>query len=156
MISLTTGARQGEILNLEWRHVDFDNKLAYLKETKNGKPRSIALVDAVIEELQTLYQQRNSVKPLVFASKTAFGKIDLKKAWKAALDRAGIADCRAHDMRHTFCSLAAQQGASNLELATAMGHRTLNMLQRYTHLDVQVTKKFSKNISEQILQRVST
>ena len=59
-------------------------------------------------------------------------------------------------MRHTFCTLAAQQGASNLELATAMGHRTLNMLQRYTHLDVQVTKKFSKNISEQILQGVST
>lgn len=156
LISLTTGARQGEILNLEWRHVDFDNKLAYLKETKNGKPRSIALIDTVIEELQTLYQQRNSVKPLVFASKTAFGKIDLKKAWKSALDRAGIADCRAHDMRHTFCTLAARQGASNLELATAMGHRTLNMLQHYTHLDVQVTRKFSKNISEQILQGVST
>lgn len=156
LISLTTGARQGEILNLEWRHVDFDNKLAYLKETKNGRPRSIALVDAVIEELQTLYQQRNSAKPLVFASKTAFGKVDLKKAWKAALDCAGIKECRAHDMRHTFCTLAAQQGASNLELATAMGHRTLNMLQRYTHLDVQVTKKFSKHISEQILQGVST
>lgn len=155
LISLTTGARQGEILSLEWRHIDFENKLAYLKETKNGRPRSIALVDSVIEELQTLYQKRNSAKPLVFASKTAFGKIDLKKAWKAALDRAEIANCRAHDMRHTFCTLAAKQGASNLELATAMGHRTLNMLQRYTHLDVQVTKKFSKNISEQILQGVS-
>jgi hypothetical protein len=44
----------------------------------------------------------------------------------------------------------------HLELATAMGHRTLNMLQRYTHLDVKVTKKLSKNISEQILQGVST
>lgn len=58
----------------------------------------------------------------------------MKKAWKEALKRACIDDCRAHDMRHTFCTLAAQQGASNLELATAMGHRTLNMLQRYTHL----------------------
>ena len=57
-------------------------------------------------------------------------------------------------MRHTFCTLAARQGASNLELASAMGHRTLGMLQRYTHLDVQVTKKFSKNISEQILQEL--
>jgi len=58
------------------------------------------------------------------------------------------------EWRHTFCTLAARQGGSNLEPATAMGHRTLNMLQRYTHLDVQVTKKFSKNISEQILQGV--
>lgn len=82
-------------------------------------------------------------------------KIDIKKSWNEALKRAGIEDCRAHDMRHTFCTLAAQQGASNMELATAIGHRTLNILQRYTHLDAQVTKKFSKNISEQILQGVA-
>lgn len=156
LISLTTGARKGEILNLQWRHVDFDNKLAYLKETKNGRPRSIALADGVINELKELYQKRNPAKPLVFASKTAFGRIDIKKAWKEALKRAGIEDFRAHDMRHTFCTLAAQQGASNLELATAMGHRTLTMLQRYTHLDAQVTKKYSTTISEQILQGASS
>ncbi|MCP6769709.1 tyrosine-type recombinase/integrase, partial [Klebsiella pneumoniae] len=80
---------------------------------------------------EALYQKRNSAKPLIFASKTAFGRIDIKKAWKEALKRAKIEDCRAHDMRHTFCTLAAKQGASNLELATAMGHRTLAMLQRY-------------------------
>ena len=110
----------------------------------------------MIEELKELYQKRDPKKSLVFASKTAFGRVDIKKAWKEALKRANIDDCRAHDMRHTFCTLAAQQGASNLELATAMGHRTLNMLQRYTHLDTQITKKFSKTISEQILQGVST
>ena len=65
-----------------------------------------------------------------------------------------IEDCRVHDIRHTFCTLAARQGASNLELATAMG-TYLGMLQRYTHLDVEITKKFSKQISEQILQGVS-
>lgn len=156
LMSLTTGARQGEILGLEWRHIDFENKLAYLKETKNGRPRSISLADSVIAELLQLHQKQNSTKPLVFASKTAFGKVDLKKAWQEALKRSQIEDCRVHDMRHTFCTLAARQGASNLELATAMGHRTLGMLQRYTHLDVQVTKKFSKNISEQILQGVAS
>ena len=39
-----------------------------------------------------------------------------------------------------------------MELATAMGHRTLQMLQRYTHLDVQITKKFSKRIADKIAQ----
>jgi integrase len=130
-MSLTTGSRQGELLGLEWRHVDFENKLAYLKETKNGRPRSISLANQVIEELKVLYQKRNPVKALVFASKTAFGRIDLKKTWSEALKRASITDFRPHDMCHTFCTLAARQGA-NLELATAMGHRTLNMLQRYT------------------------
>lgn len=152
LMSLTTGARQGELLNLEWRHIDFENQLAYLKETKNGRPRSISLADAVVEELKSLYQDRSPTKPLVFASKTAFGRIDIKNAWKEALKRAQIENCRPHDMRHTYCTLASRQGGSNLELATAMGHRTLSMLQRYTHLDVQVTKKFSKHIAEQILQ----
>jgi len=156
LMSLTTGARQGEILGLEWRHIDFDNKLANLQETKNGRPRSISLADSVIEALKSLYQKRDPAKKLVFASKTAFGRVDIKKAWQEALKRAKIEDCRAHDMRHTFCTMAAKQGAPNLELATAMGHRTLGMLQRYTHLDVQVTKKFSKHISEQILQGVSS
>lgn len=151
LISLTTGARQGEILSLEWKHIDFENKLAFLTETKNGRPRSISLADPVIKELQKLHSSRNPLKTLVFASKTAFGRIDIKKAWQQALKRAGISHCRAHDMRHTFCTLAASQGASNLELATAMGHRTLEMLQRYTHLDAQVTKKFSKHIADQIL-----
>jgi len=52
LMSLTTGARQGEIMGLEWRHVDFENKLAYLKETKNGRPRSISLADSILTELR--------------------------------------------------------------------------------------------------------
>jgi integrase len=99
LISLTTGARQGEILNLEWNNIDFDNHLAYLKETKNGRPRSISLSEPVLEELKRQHQQRSPFKSLVFASKTAFGSIDLKKAWKTALKLAGITNCRAHDMR---------------------------------------------------------
>jgi len=152
LLSLTTGARQGEILNLEWRHIDFENKIAYIKESKNGRPRSIALCDPVIVELRQLHQTRNPLKPRIFASKTAFGKLDIKKAWQHALKRANIADCRAHDMRHTFCTYAAAMGASNLQLQTATGHRTLNMLLHYTHMDVEVTKQFSNQISDQILK----
>lgn len=152
LIGFTTGARLGEILNLEWRHVDLQNKLASLRETKNGRPRSIALADEVVAELKTLQDDRNSLKPLVFASKTAFGRIDIKKGWQVALERASIEDFHFHDIRHCFASLAASQGASNLELATAMGHRTLSMLQRYTHLDVEVTKKFSKRISQELMK----
>ncbi len=155
LIAITTGARRGEILGLEWSHVDFKQNIAHFKETKNGKPRSVALSDAVIAELKKLYEKRQPLKPLVFASTSAFGKVDIKKSWQGALRKAEINGLRFHDLRHTFSTLASRQGASNLELATAMGHRTLQMLQRYTHLDVQVTKKFSNNISEQILQGVS-
>jgi integrase len=155
LLSLTTGARQGELLKLDWRHIDFTNKIAYIKESKNGRPRSIALCNPVIEELKKLYQNRNPKKSLVFASKTAFGRIDIKKSWQHALKKANITNCRAHDMRHTFCTYAAAKGASNLQLQTATGHRTLNMLLQYTHMDVEVTKQFSNQISDQILKKDS-
>lgn len=158
LISLRTGAPQGEILNLESRHVDFENQIAYIKESKNGRPRSIALCKPVIEELKLLYQNRNPQKPLVFASKTAFGRVDIKKAWQQALKRAGITNCRAHDMSHTFCTYAAAKRSSNLQLQTATGHKTLSMLLQYTHLDVAVTKQltlqYGKEFSEKSLHRM--
>jgi len=152
LLSLTTGARQGELLNLDWKDIDFENKIAFIRESKNGHPRSIALCDPVLEELHRFHKNHNPHKPLVFASKTAFGRVDLKKAWQNALSRAAIKNCRAHDMRHTFCTLAAARGASNLQLATATGHKTLAMLMHYTHMDAKVTKEFSNQISEQILK----
>ena len=59
------------------------------QETKNGHPRSITLCDPAIQELHRLHEVHNPQKPLVFASKTAFGRIDIKKAWQQALKRAG-------------------------------------------------------------------
>lgn len=102
LISLTSGARQGEILKLHWQHIDFDNRIAHLKETKNGRSRSIYLTDPVIEELRKIHQNRDPNKHLVFASKTPFGKVDIKKAWKEALKRAGITDYRRHDCAINF------------------------------------------------------
>lgn len=149
-IALTTGARQGEILNLEWQHIDFEYCMAYIKETKNGTPRSIALEPPVIEELKRLYAIREISKPLVFASRSALGRIDIKKAWNEALKRAGICNCRFHDMRHTFATNAAIHGASNLELKALTGHRTLQMLVRYTHHESQMTRRFNKLICNQM------
>ena len=99
-----------------------------------------------------LFPNHDIPKPLVFASKTAFGRIDIKKAWQQALKRAEIANCRAHDMRHTFCNFAASQGASKFRTRYGHGPSHSGNAARYTHLDVQVTKKFSNHISDQILQ----
>lgn len=152
LFALTTGARRGEILGLEWKHVDLEKGIAFLTETKNGRPRSVALSDPLIDELKALHSVRNALKPLVFASKTAFGRIDIKKAWMKAVQRAELTDYHFHDLRHQFATFAAGQGASNVELATAMGHRSLSMLLRYSNLDAKNSKKFSDHISERILK----
>jgi integrase len=79
LLAFTTGMRQGEILKLTWEQIDFDNKLAHLTETKNGSPRSVPLVDAVLKDLKILFEVRTPGKKSVFASKTAFGCIDINK-----------------------------------------------------------------------------
>ena len=152
LMALTTGARKSEILGLMWEQgIDFESKLAHLRITKNGKPRSLPLVPEVITELQKLYQQRNPFKKLVFASKTTSGRIDFRKPWVAALKRAGIRDFVFHSLRHQFATLASRQGASTLELQLATGHLSVESLQVYTHMQGQMVRKFSDNIAKRIL-----
>jgi len=132
LLALTTGMRRGEILGLKWIDIDLEKGVAHLRDTKNSSPRSVPLVDLVLVELKRLYEQRESHKSLIFASRRAFGQIDVSKPWQEILKIAQINDLRFHDLRHTFTTLVAEQGASHLELATATGHKTLQMLKRYT------------------------
>ncbi len=109
-MSLTPGARQGEILDLEWRLIDFENKLAYLKETKNGRPRSIFLADAVIDELKILYQNLNPSKPLVLLAKQHSDVLTSKKLEKSIKTNTDRKLSRTRYASHFlyFCSKAGR------------------------------------------------
>lgn len=124
MIGLTTGARKSEILNLTWDAIDFDNRIAHIKDSKNGRPRRVGLVESVIQELKHISKMRNTTNPLVFSSKTAFGKIDIKKSWQSALKRAGIENFVFHGLRHHFCSIGTngcKRTAAPLSIGTCDG-----------------------------------
>jgi integrase len=60
--------------------------------------------------------------------------MDIRYAWYQALKQAGIADFRFHDLRHSTASYLAMNGASLVEIAEVLGHKTLSMVQRYAHL----------------------
>ena len=66
--------------------------------------------------------------------------------WYAALEAAGIRDFRFHDLRHTVASMFAAQGASLLEIADVLGHKTLAMVKRYSHLVVDHKAKVIKRM----------
>lgn len=152
LIGITTGARKSEILNLTWNDIDFDNRLAHIKDSKNGHPRRVGLVDSVIQELKRLYRVRDSAKTLVFASKTAFGRIDIKKAWLSALQRAGINNFVFHGLRHHFCSIGGQIGASGQQLRSQLGHTSASMTDHYSHLDAHATRFIGESIENRLLR----
>lgn len=137
VLSLTTGARQGEIMSLRWGQIDFARQVITLHETKNGERRILPLVG----EAFTLLQERAKVRslkddrlfpPRKYAKKAKY--LDLTVPWNAARKAAGLADFHWHDLRHTAASYLAMSGVSLVEIAKVLGHRTLQMVARYSHL----------------------
>ncbi len=79
---------------------------------------------------------------LVFPGKTNPRKpIDLRAPWEKALEVAEVEDFKWHDLRHSAASYLAMNGATLAEIAGVLGHRTLQMVKRYSHLSEQHTSQ---------------
>lgn len=142
VLALSTGARQAEVMGLRWAQVDFERKTIRLLDgaTKNGHGRVLPLTGEAFGLLLARSKVRELRDDRVFivaATGKAFGSV--RTAWEAALARAGIDDFRWHDLRHTAASYLMMSGVSALEVAKILGHRTLEMTARYSHLSPERT-----------------
>lgn len=131
---MRSGMRLGELQKLNWLDVNLNQSAVFLRDTKNGFPRSVPLSNeakAVIEGIAPIQDR----KGLVFKNKRLGGKVSIYKAFYKALALAGITDLHIHDLRHLFCTTAAQSGASILQIKAITGHKTLQQLSHYTHIE---------------------
>jgi integrase len=134
VLALATGARKQELLSLTWRDVDLHRERLLLQVTKTGERRSVPVTGRALTELQQLAKVRRIDTALVFPRRDGRAPIDLRYAWQQALQQADIADFRFHDLRHCCASYLAMNGASLVEIAEVLGHKTLAMVKRYAHL----------------------
>lgn len=134
-MAVTTGARRGALFGLRWRNVDLDKGRAYIERTKNGESFTLVLLPEVIEELRRI-KGRNQPGDLVFCGSDPGKPHRFEKAWKYALANAGIEGACFHTLRHTHASWLAQSGAPLLAIADSLGHKSLAMTKRYSHLCV--------------------
>jgi integrase len=139
LLAITTGARKGELTGLKWADVDLKKGRALVHETKNDEPRTLPLAGQVLEALRDLKLMDSARSEHVFPQPSGLpGPYEhFDTHWYAALEEAGIADFHFHDLRHTTASMLAAQGASLLEIADVLGHKTLAMVKRYSHLVVE-------------------
>ncbi|WAK02790.1 tyrosine-type recombinase/integrase [Methylobacter sp. YRD-M1] len=135
ILALSTGMRQGELMNLKWSDVNLKDRYIILHETKNEERRRVPLTGHALELLQEHAKVKRLDTSLLFPGKTHKDKpIDLRKPFETALKRAEITDFRWHDLRHCTASYLAMNGASSAEIAEILGHKTLQMVKRYAHL----------------------
>ncbi|MDA8328744.1 MAG: site-specific integrase [Betaproteobacteria bacterium] len=130
-MAVETGMRQGELLGLSWKTVDAKRRFALLEDTKNGEVRAVPLSPAALAVLEKL---PTSISGAVIPVE----RMTLFHAFQAACRRAGIENFTWHDLRHEALSRLAERGDMTvLELAAVSGHKTLQMLKRYTHLQAE-------------------
>ena len=127
-LAIETAMRQEEIASLEWKHVNLNKRTAHLPKTKNGEERDVPLSTTAMTILQSLPP---SIDGKVFPGVTAEA---IKKAFIRATRRAGIENFHFHDLRHEATSRLFEKDLNPMEVATITGHKTLQMLKRYTHL----------------------
>lgn len=134
LLAIKSGARKGELLGLTWRDVDLDAGLAYLGRTKNGDRRTLVLLPDVVEVLRP-FKSSDPARYVFGSVRSRYQEpARVQSAWREALCRAKLKDFRFHDLRHTCASYLAQAGADLHMVAEVLGHRTLSMARRYTHL----------------------
>jgi integrase len=139
-IAVETGMRKSEILWLRRKDVDLQKRLALLRDTKNGETRSVPLSKDAAEVFKVALA--HPIRPMdtdliFFGEPGADGRrrpYSFDKTWTQLKKDAGVEDFRFHDLRHESTSHFFELGMSDQEVAAITGHKSMQMLKRYTHL----------------------
>jgi integrase len=134
--AISSGARAGDLLPLEWKDVDLVKGTAVIHKSKNRDGRKLYIRGRALDYLRAYGKVRSLRSPGVFLLNSGAPLTHSKygKLFREACAKAGIKDFRFHDLRHSCASFLAANGATLLEIQQVLGHRTLAMTARYSHL----------------------
>ena len=125
--AIETAMRRGEIAAMRWEHLDRRARVLLIPETKTGTPRRIPLSTAALAVLDGLAQR---IDGRVWGMRPD----SISQAFERVCGAAGIEGLTFHDLRHEATSRLFEKGLNPMEVAAITGHKTLQMLKRYTHL----------------------
>lgn len=167
LIALTTGMRLGEILALDWDHINFKKNLIQVEQTvvyagndiyikpstkTDSSSRSVTIPDFVVNylkrlKLEQLPNQLNLVipgikSPIVYNS-------TINKAYKQNLKLSTVTPIRIHDMRHTHATLLLQAGENIKVVSERLGHaKVTTTLNTYAHVLPNMQKSLAENLEK--------
>ena len=125
--AIETAMRRGEIAAMRWEHLDRKARVLLIPETKNGTPRRVPLSVAALAVLDGIPRR---IDGQVWGMRPD----SISQAFERVCGAAGIEGLTFHDLRHEATSRLFEKGLNPMEVAAITGHKTLQMLKRYTHL----------------------
>ena len=151
---LLTGARKGEARHMRWRDVDLNKRVWTVPRSKNGRSRHVILSAAAVTVLNdTRIAAEHLMLPTtkdqyVFTNpRTRTAYHSFYASWFIARDLADLEGLRIHDLRHTYASTLINNGVTLYEVQTLLGHSSLQMTQRYAHLEPNLLHQRTKLVS---------
>ena len=156
LLSLHTGLRVGEMMNLKWSHIDAERGLIRVMDAKGGFGRAVYMTKRVKAMFEGMTQ--GEPEELVFKSITGKPLKEMPRVYfevVAALKfNEGITDPRqkvvAHTLRHTFASWHVTAGTDIYTLKELLGHSVIQMTERYSHLAPATLQNATQNIERAI------
>jgi len=144
IMALNTGMRKSEVLNLEWKNVDFTSRTIKVEKTKGKKVRYIPINTVLFEALQELKKdQKYSSRVFPFDNIRAEWENSIKNA---KLNGQGIT---FHTLRHNFASCLIEQGVDVEIVRSLLGHSSLLVTQRYVHARDERKRNAVENLIRQ-------
>lgn len=145
---ILTGARLQEILTLKWSYVDLARGQLRLPDSKTGA-KVIRLNGAALAVLTAVPKVRKNDYVIV-GDRNGRHLVNLQKPWGRIRKDAKLPDVRLHDLRHSFASVAADQGASLPMIGKLLGHSQSQTTARYAHLADDPIVRLNEEVGAQI------
>ncbi|MHB1302416.1 MAG: tyrosine-type recombinase/integrase [Acidiphilium sp.] len=132
LLLLLTGCRLSEIQKLKWAYVDLDAGVLRLPDSKSGA-KLVSIGQAAADVFKAV--PRIEGNPYVITGQMEGQHLtDMQRPWRRLRERAGLADVRIHDLRHSFASDALQLGEDLTMIGRLLGHTQVQTTARYAHL----------------------
>jgi integrase len=122
-----TGLRRSEANGLRWTEVDELSHTLRLERSKTGRSSRVVGRPA----FDVIRSRRGKSESFLFPDKSGKRSADLKKNISAIFNAAGLHDARAHDLRRTFASVAADEGYSDATIGELLGHARRGVTARH-------------------------
>lgn len=142
LLSLYAGLRMGECFNLRCRDIDITHELMRIKDPKSGESRVAYIIPILKKMLQQRLKNRNKKDGYLFLTRKGKKVKEISNVFDRAVNRLklneNVTDPRdrivAHSLRHSFASWLIMDGVPLATVQKLMGHRSITMTLRYSHL----------------------